>query len=323
MVHGRLQSIQALRFIAASLVVVTHASHAFPLGNVGCDIFFVISGFIIASLLPKHTPTSFLRSRLTRIYPFWWAILLPKMVYQIVVNGKWDAARAFTSITLWPVMGDFTVPYLFVGWTLCFEMLFYVCASLVLVDRRAAPVLTLAYVVALAGALAVGTPLLAFVGNPIILEFLMGVLIARLPGARPAIGGGAVMGGIAAIVLFTTPQLSHPYGVFDVSQPLRAVLWGVPAAVLVWGALQLEPLFKGRAASALAYGGDASYSIYLVHMLVIAPLAAFIPWTLLAVLAIGVGLLVHRHLEKPLLSLVRSKARHGGKSVSHDRHRLA
>ena len=177
---GRLQSIQILRLIAACLVIIVHASGTWSPGFVGVDIFFVISGFIITRMMPGRTAGQFLRSRVTRIYPFYWLMLLPKTIEKIA-GGEWDLSRALTSITLWPAFGAIQFPYLILGWTLCFEMLFYVGATLILLDRRALFLLPALYLLAMIGAFATGHPALRFLGNPLVIEFALGVMVALIP----------------------------------------------------------------------------------------------------------------------------------------------
>lgn len=78
----KLESIQVLRGIAASMVVIMHAwgvstlqqqpHNPVRLGAAGVDLFFVISGFIMATISAGKTPREFLIDRLWRIYPIWW-----------------------------------------------------------------------------------------------------------------------------------------------------------------------------------------------------------------------------------------------------------
>src|SRR5579859_2217440 len=78
---SRIISLQALRFVAASLVVVLHSTDVasgmkYPpvlatIGPAGVDLFFVLSGFIIARITSGATPIDFIASRLTRIYPLY------------------------------------------------------------------------------------------------------------------------------------------------------------------------------------------------------------------------------------------------------------
>ena len=92
-------------------------------GAAGVDLFFVISGFIMATIVaaqPDRTPQKFLLDRFWRIYPLWWIAVVPWILWTLP-----DWQRLTTSITLWPIFGTWQTPALRVGWTLSFEMLFY------------------------------------------------------------------------------------------------------------------------------------------------------------------------------------------------------
>src|SRR4029077_800634 len=79
----------------------------------------------------------------------------------------------------WPATDQMTAPALTVGWTLCFEMLFYACAALALVERRWAFAIIGVYGIAFA--LRPIGPIFQFLGNPLVLEFLLGIGISYLP----------------------------------------------------------------------------------------------------------------------------------------------
>jgi exopolysaccharide production protein ExoZ len=79
----------------------------------------------------------------------------------------------------------------------------------------------------------------------------------------------------------------------------RALQWGVPAALIVWGTLSLERMLKGRAFDLPVAVGDASYAIYLFH-----PLAAFglaFAWPIRLAAALGIGSAMHVLVERRLL----------------------
>ena len=89
-----LHPIQALRLFSALWVVLYHAAHSptvapgnglwhnfTGLGYLGVDIFFVISGYIMALNSQQRSPSlrqslSFLGLRLARIYSGWWPVFL-------------------------------------------------------------------------------------------------------------------------------------------------------------------------------------------------------------------------------------------------------
>jgi exopolysaccharide production protein ExoZ len=304
----KVQSIQILRFVAASMVVMLHATiHGdaswFAVGSGGVDIFFVISGFIIARMLPTKTTGRFVIDRLTRIYPIYWLLLIPAAILAAMA-GQTSWQQTLTSLTLWPVFGDLRFPYLVAGWTLSFEMLFYAAAALYLLNRRAGLGLFALYPAAVIAALTLGWPVLRYIGNPIIAEFMFGLLIAHTRSQNRPLGAVALLAG-AGLMIVTASRLGVPQYIFDVWQPARSVVWGIPAAMIVWGALQFEDALRGRIVAALSYGGDASYSIYLTHGLTIWPLRALLPWPISVALAIGIGLICFRFYERPLLAFCR------------------
>jgi exopolysaccharide production protein ExoZ len=303
----KLRSIQVLRAIAACAVVVLHAypdAHG-ALGNAGygaagVDLFFVISGFIIANVAEGRKAGEFLHDRLWRIYPMWWLAVLP-WLFMLPRGGTFVAS----SLTLWPIYpGGYYVPVLKVGWTLSFELLFYCGMALAIATRRALPLLV--YGLCLAGALTTRNSLLHFIGSPMALEFLMGVAVARLP--RHAASGMLIPLGLLLFAL-TPAGIGDPDLTLNPMWALRrAFEWGVPAALIVWGALSLEPFFSRRVFDAPVAVGDASYAIYLFH-----PLIAYgfdLAWPVRIGLAVAVGYAMHRLVERRIMAARRSAPQH-------------
>ena len=92
---------------------------------------------------------------------------------------------------------------------------------------------------------------------------------------------------------------------------LRALDFGLPAVMIVYGALGLEWLFAARWANPLVGIGDASYSIYLMHLFPINALtgsSAEMPMVRF-IAAVAIGLAVHRLLERPLGDWVARRRR--------------
>jgi exopolysaccharide production protein ExoZ len=97
----------------------------------------------------------------------------------------------------------------------------------------------------------------------------------------------------------------------------RPLVWGVPAAMVVAGAVSVEADGGVRRFRVLGVLGDGSYSLYLCHWPVIALMATgrgrvtswlFVPAAIGA--SIAVGLACRQSIEKPLL------ARFSGRKVS-------
>jgi exopolysaccharide production protein ExoZ len=102
----------------------------------------------------------------------------------------------------------------------------------------------------------------------------------------------------------------------------RLVLWGVPAAAIVAGAVLAGPRQHGPIARALVFLGDASYSIYLVHWLAILALTALVaylrldiaaaPWAYVAaqaLFALVASVAVYLVFEKPVTRALQRRLR--------------
>jgi exopolysaccharide production protein ExoZ len=344
----RLGSIQALRFVAASLVVTTHLAYFTELlgrqphagwhhiGAIGVDIFFVISGFVISKIAfieRRAHPVEFAKSRFIRIVPMYYLSVLPWVLFW--PTGVTPQILVATFL-FFPAAGSAVVlPITVVGWTLCFELLFYLAATTILALRRVRSALVVSVAIWFAATVArylmsKPPPLLEFIGNPMILEFLIGVGLARLRLRREVAGLAALIVGIG-VFLRVGPSggLDDGYATLDGSLALlRVVIYGLPAASVVFGFVQLERLFVGSLARAVAYLGDASYSLYLTHLPVVIAAAklasslqvagpAFFIGTSVIVLAIGVA--VHQVVERPLLRAGRlaTQSAHGRGHLPH------
>jgi exopolysaccharide production protein ExoZ len=274
---------------------VTGSSGSIPLGltkigPVGVDIFFVVSGFIITRIAPGRTPSEFIWARFTRIVPLYLLFAAPLFFANRAEFGWREALATFL---LWPATDQMTAPALPVGWTLCFEMLFYVCAMLVLVDRRWAFILICVYGTAFT-LRSIG-PLFQFLGNPIILEFLLGVAIALAPGWRLGIWAiplGAIW--LAGVGLIAAPAEQTIVDLLSGQDGLKRIaIFGIPSALMVYGMLQVK-----LRESLWTYLGEMSYSLYLTHLFVVALLLALwmqisIPPDLIILTGILGSLLLH------------------------------
>ncbi|MFA4939359.1 acyltransferase family protein [Brevundimonas sp.] len=340
----RFYGVQGLRFAAATAVVVAHALDLAgtrlgletvlagetleDFGAVGVDVFFVISGFIIATTTRGQAGVGaagdFLWRRFRRVAPIYWLLSLPILVV-MARGGTLSPEVAVATFLFWPFSGlEMTFPALGPGWTLCFEMLFYAGFGLAMAGgKRVGWGLVGAYAVMLAAGLVVAAPVLRFWGAPIILEFLLGVGIASVWREAPRRLGRWAVG--LAMVGFGLSLVVGYGGIDDVralNDPLnglrRVLIWGLPSALLVFGVVRMEraDVAPGRLARAAAFMGDASYSIYLTHVLVIralgrlfesgvvaAPGDAVVGLTVLASLAAGV--IVHLWVERPVLKVMR------------------
>ncbi|MGI3901768.1 MAG: acyltransferase family protein [Janthinobacterium lividum] len=335
----KLSNIQVLRGLAALAVVVFHArdevdgvgiaTHLPSLigGAFGVDVFFVISGLVMVhASVPlfgrARSALPFFTKRLARIVPLYWAVTLLFVASNPAVarGGLGHAAFAkFLALSLAfapylaPVNDD-SFPVYPLGWTLDYEMAFYLCFALVLVLPRRGAVAALA--IGFAGLVTANLlmPLpqwLSYLGASQILEFVAGLLIAEmtLSGWRlPRWAAAAlVLGGLVAMVA-AVPSMDQWWGAW------RGVVWGLPAAAIVGGmALVPETGEPGLVRRGLERLGDASYALYLVHYGLYTAIEALlgrvvtlgrlppVPFMLLLIgSALVVGLAVHRTFEVPV-----------------------
>jgi peptidoglycan/LPS O-acetylase OafA/YrhL len=341
-------TVQALRAVAALMVVLDHCiigwftrvlhrstdSLFWTNGAAGVDIFFAISGFVMIvqlSGLAKHRKPIllFLQRRVTRIVPLYWLSTTLKVAILVAIPVLANDTR----ITLHNIIGSYLFiftpdarndlfPVIALGWTLNFEMFFYVTfAFAMLFKNRIMGVLAgLLGVLAVVGMFYQPTWLpVTRVASPLLLEFLFGTFIGHLAMTRKIPGlllsGGLLIAGFIALLTIHTP-----YG--GVQYQWRFILWGVPAAAIVLGAVGLEEKLGGSIPKWIVSLGDSSYAIYLIQVFVL-------PCAGIAIARIGLaggtaacawivggltltslaGEITHRYIEVPILSFFKSRRR--------------
>ena len=268
-------NIQSARALAALAVVAYHL-HVLPSGQAGVDVFFVISGFIMSCVAP-YEGRDFLVKRLIRIVPLYWLTTLG--VYAIaLLRPHW--LNTTTAVPDYLVKSLLFIPYVkenghwgplnLNGWTLEYEMLFYlvVTAALGCVRARHATVFAALTLALLCACVAVfdprGATVVGHLGQPFVLEFGLGVvahgvlqtgIVKRI--AAPVWAAIAVAA-IAAIPLLQM-RCGTPEGL------ARVVLWGSPAFVLIVALVALDEWNWTNRSRIMAALGASSYSIYLIH----------------------------------------------------------
>jgi exopolysaccharide production protein ExoZ len=317
-----LLSIQYLRALAAFSVAAYHAFQwarlDFEIGGAGVDIFFVISGFIMWRTTEGTgmRPLEFLRRRAVRIVPLYWMATLGLTAAALLYPLRFPDVQPTLSHLLQSLAfiqhrnpAGLPFPVLAPGWTLNYEAVFYLIFAGCLLVPQARRLLVLTCVLLLLG---IGgffyPPAYEMLANPLILEFLAGVLLARVmrmdfaPG-RPA--GWLMLG--SALAWYLTMYLLRVE--WDLWRPL---FWGMPALLIVAGLTAVEADGGLPRVAPLLAIGDASYSLYLTHPLVIGALAVTLgtwrPWLfvpLALALACLFGWLSWRLFEKPVTKALK------------------
>jgi exopolysaccharide production protein ExoZ len=317
-----LQSIQLLRGIAALSVVYVHVLAPPNFGLFGVDIFFVISGFVMALVTTKNTnPTTFFLNRLIRIVPLYW-ILTTCLVAVILIapnllgSTTLNLANFLKSLFFIPYFKESHLiqPFLFVGWTLNYEMLFYLCIAtgLMLSSRHylAIAISALVLIYLMLGLLADSPLLNGFFGNLKIFEFVLGIFafkIYRLGYLKniPYLFGFLISASCLLFMIYAEIKQIKIDSFF---------LYGIPSFFLLLSAISLESLMDSPVVKTIStFVGDTSYAIYLSHAFVIEFIRKvvmkhvdFLQHYMSIVIIISlsasilVGYILHRFLDLPL-----------------------
>jgi len=273
-VGEKLDSIQMMRAIAAVAVVTQHIPRLFGNGAWGVDLFFVISGFIMCFVTAKSS-ANFFTKRVIRVVPLYWMGTFAAFAVALVMPSVLRTTHAnlpelLKSLFFIPFQKDDKVqPLLFLGWTLHYEVLFYVLFALATkVSQKFRILVCSGFILALlaaGGIFQFHQVALAFYTSDIMLEFVFGMLCycayVWVTDKRPSgLPGWAknlfVVAGFACIVGMV---LSKPL----VEEIGRVQARGILAAFTF--SFLLLGLSGRRLPAILVLLGDASYSLYLFH----------------------------------------------------------
>jgi exopolysaccharide production protein ExoZ len=319
--QNNIVEIQYLRAVAAMLVVVAHGGSQLPDlewtygGVAGVDVFFVVSGFIMAHTTRRFdcsAPTlrarRFMWRRMLRIVPLYWIALLWTIKVPLS-HGRFsvDYAKDFLFIPRMHSTGNIW-PELVAGWTLNYEMFFYAAFALAMLTcsmRYWMLTGLLAGLVAVGLALHPSRTFLVFYTEPIVLEFMFGVAVYYLV---PKINASRLVAFFVLVAGFAVLLMNN--GTVD-----RVIADGIPAATIVWAAVKLGG--GVNEVRWLRFLGDASYSIYLFHLAALSvigkamraggPVAALplpVAFAMVIVIPMCVGIAIHLFVERPLLRMI-------------------
>jgi exopolysaccharide production protein ExoZ len=326
-------NLQVLRGLAALGVVFYHTD--FRLAGdwhtdfSGVAIFFVISGFIMC-FITRDNADDFLKMRLIRIVPIYWlctfALVFLMFRFAVFKPSTWLTAPAWRpEEPFWVYVGRGLLflpseqsPALGVGWTLNFEMYFYVVFALALwINRQLAPLIVAAFLIAVF--YSDGTICTLFVchyySNGYIHYFLAGIALFYIWtfGSFFARGWPVVLMCASGLLYFYGSQFARPlWPDWSVSY----VGWFPPFVVAC--ALFMESSGAPITWKPAVLLGDASYSLYLTHTIFFefarhyleawhlpTPRESISLMLFEVVTAILIGIGVHLYVEKPVLRKVR------------------
>lgn len=332
-------NLQVLRALAAFIVVFPHlgtvlaptglTDDSMVFGQFGVDLFFVISGFMMmyTCVVKPVGPGLFAINRIIRVAPLYWLLTFLTFAValaapQVLGSTQADLGELFKSLAFIPYLKDNGLirPMLHVGWTLNYEMYFYLVFALALWFTRGnlnrtliASSTILIMQVALPLLVVPQTVAGRFYTDAIMLEFCFGMCLAWLSvhgkiRLRPLIAIGIM--GLAWLTLLT-----HRY-LLDTGD-YRVIFAGIPAFAIVACALSLEESGYAIRQRHLQLLGAASYSLYLSHPFVAqsigilarpftSPLMAVVLSFVTVVLSLIVAVLLYRIVEKPMTRVLRN-----------------
>jgi exopolysaccharide production protein ExoZ len=337
---GTIVNLSALRVVAAIAVVYFHITSEAGLnftqsfGTRGVDIFFVISGFIIAYIGSKNSD-KFLLRRLIRIVPFYWAATIGVFAIVLVFptllrSTRADFLQLLCSLLFIPRETDYAglFPTLILGWSLNYEMYFYVLFSIsLLAFKRHAPlvcVALIALVFFLISASGTTNPSVLFYARPLVFEFVFGIfafyLLLYFEGQSQRFQRLAIVKYMLLAVFLAALLVIF---LFEYAGGLglpRAIGAGIPAFFIVTCAILLERVYGVSVSNRLLFQlGESSYILYLIHPYIIFGVlralirldhepsafeSSIIVVSLIAVSS-AIAIAIHLFFERPVMNYLR------------------
>lgn len=281
--------IQTLRGISALLVILFH-SNALTInygqepswakillgsfGEAGVDIFFVISGFIIATVTPLGSGIKeFLIKRAIRVVPLYWCVTLFYLSIYFLLPQAFNTFHAelyhvVSSFLFIPSAGPDgqVVPVVSYGWSLNFEVLFYILFSFFLPFTTWQRVLgviggfVFIFILALFSEVfpAKWATALNFYNNSMVIEFVVGMILGTLYIEKVKITRYLPLLSLTILAIYFFLKFS-----MDGMSDIRFVRYGLPAISIFSIFLYLDLTQKVK--PILVRLGDISYSLYLVQ----------------------------------------------------------
>jgi exopolysaccharide production protein ExoZ len=294
----KLQNIQALRFFAAGIVLLTHItfyiksrlSSSFEIwhpGAAGVSLFFIISGVVIylsSENIPRNKlgAASFIVRRILRIFPIYWIITTIKLVIVIflpfiLIKNQPDTLYIICSYFLIPILnfaGNIE-PLHGVGWSLMHEMYFYYIFSIALIFKISPFIFSSIFITAVC---VIGFFSSADSAFEIVyfseknLLFVVGMLIAHLRNKIKISQNIAILLFIIGFLFMLSDSIRNIWYPFFRGFDIGAVL-------IIFSSMSIESFKSNFIFKKLINLGESSYSLYLTHP-ILAPAICLILWNL-------------------------------------------
>ncbi|EOW9155209.1 acyltransferase family protein [Vibrio cholerae] len=330
-----IKSLEFLRITAAIFVVLCHLPEFSGInifkgspfnGAIGVDIFFIISGIVIGITTSKPLSKAnrewqkFLVRRIFRVFPLYILVTIAYIIATGSMNS-YSIEQLLLSLFLIPTYSEGIAndPIVYLGWTLRFEMFFYIATAISLRFQRLCTVLSFI----LFSAIFSNYFWDFYFGELIILEFLIGFIIGKNIHIVEKFSNNIRSSSKYSLLVFSTSILmalstgsdsTSTGSVLRMSIDFhgvlinRVLLWGLASAFFVVSVLLLENLLKWK----LAFLGKYTYSVYLLQVIAIPLSNSIYPFEngfhslfmLIAILSVMCYLSFH-FIEEPINRLAK------------------
>ncbi|EJL90280.1 acyltransferase [Pantoea sp. GM01] len=341
--NNKVICVHHLRGIAALLVVFFHfrsfldgvytqnldlGTKIFGAGAFGVDLFFMISGFIIA--LATHKPVkslTFIVRRFFRIYPLFIFIFVIGIftVYGYHSSNELFRSALFIHNNYSKQSPGFGFNILGPAWTLGYEVYFYFIfmVSMALSHKYRLLISSLLIILPIVilqlifssqfslsadAAVNVNNGLIRFVSSPILVEFVIGMTLYYVysSGVKIERNYSAIIYYSCLLIFLSMYFLSKTYG-FGLTS------FGVWSLTLLVGCLTYDKSIGFKSYKALVFLGDISYSLYMSHYLIIKCLEFYRPswwwdttgmpkFILASFICLFIATALHYLIEKPFIN---------------------
>lgn len=338
----RLAALDGLRLLAALAVLAYHytainqtfwgnsAALEFPTlstvtryGYLGVELFFVISGFVILMTAYGRSLPAFVASRVSRLYPAYWAAVLVTVALQAFWDGGRDVSLVEALVNLTMLQEAWDVPSVQGAfWTLYVELKFYLLIGVFMlagITRRRVIALAVLWPVLAQLARATDSDLLASLLIPSYAPYFAGGMLLYLvhrEGWDVVVGLGLGLNVVLCIRQATRYAVDTAPDFTDATFSVPVVALLVLAMFAVTYACTTGPLARLDWAW-LTVAGALTYPLYLVHgqfgFFVMEMLHEHLNSYLVLALAVSLSLtlawLIHRYVERPVHEPLRRAVR--------------
>lgn len=335
----RLELIQASRAIVPLLVAIVHLAgtmqvkynHNF-LGisdlpkSGGVDYFFVLTGFMMfyvygGKIGNKEYYKTFLYNRFIRLYPFYWVLAIPVIPLLLFVPGlgsdNLDLFTIIKSLLLWPQEHG---PYIFVAWSLSYNVFFYIVFALILGYSKKIFLYVIgiwSISIGIFSLLPESIFIFEFIFSPYFINFIIGSIIASLI-VKFKYHNFYIILLILGLSIFVFNWLNIIFIDIDINADFLYLIF---ASLVITGLSGIDLGVSVRVNKFFNYLGDASFAIFLSHTLTISVLTKTMDilgltnklnLTFLGLIifvgTIIIGCLLYQLIEKPLHSKLKRRS---------------